>query len=121
MTDCSRKAFAEVELQIIADHQEEPLMGGFVETELLFQLLDKLRIEALRAAVFTCRVGGTGSRSLLAGIGHLRADIARNPTCRLDGFALNFRNQPLHRAARRDLHDGEIHHHDPEQSGDDEQ
>src|SRR5262249_35667222 len=45
-------ALAEVEGRVVADHQEETLVGRLVEAELLLKVLDEFRIEALRTAVF---------------------------------------------------------------------
>src|SRR5262249_34868646 len=45
-------ALAEVEADIVSEHDEEALVGRLVEAELLLQALDELRIEPLRAAIF---------------------------------------------------------------------
>src|SRR3984893_19472578 len=56
-------ALAEIEADVIPQHDEEALIGRLVEAELLFQLLDERGVEPARAAVF--RVDGVGAGAAL--------------------------------------------------------
>ena len=42
---------AKIKNQVVFNHQEKTFMGRFIKSELDFQLLDKFRIQALRAAI----------------------------------------------------------------------
>src|SRR4029077_1231991 len=50
-TDVAEITLAEIEADVVPQHDSEALIGRLVEAELLFELLDKFRIEALRAAI----------------------------------------------------------------------
>src|SRR5690606_24775085 len=49
--DVAEIALAEIEADIVPQHQEEALGGWLVEAELLFKLRDELRVKALGAAI----------------------------------------------------------------------
>ena len=83
-------------------------MRRLVEAELHLELLDELRIETLRAAVFRCR--GVDLRAALRRAA--RAEIAARARARDAGAgagvgARQLRDHPLDRAAG-----GELHHHE---------
>ena len=64
-------ALAEIEPQIVPQHQREAFMRRLVEAELLFQLCDKSGVEALRAAIlrrhgFDLRAGLASTRPEVA-------------------------------------------------------
>ncbi len=50
--DVAEVALAEIEARVVPQHQAEALQRRLVEAELLLELLDELRVEPLRAAVF---------------------------------------------------------------------
>ena len=54
--DIAEVALAEIKQQVVLQHQEEALVGGLVEAELLLELLDKLRIKTLGATVLWRRL-----------------------------------------------------------------
>ena len=117
--DVAEIALAEIEAGIVPDHLEEALVGRLVEAELRFELLDELRVEALRAAIAGRGVAGT--RACAAGA--LRAEIASAAGDARGGagiLPLQLRDDALHRAAGRELHDHEGDEHDPEDRRDHE-
>src|SRR6185436_11833928 len=114
-------ALAEIEHQEVLQHQEEALVSWFVETELLLQLLDKLGIETLGAAIF--RGGGVDRRAALSAAA---AEVTALPGTRNARACPGVRagklgDNPLHRSSRRKLHHDERHEHDAEQRRDHEQ
>ena len=114
---------AEIEPQIVPHHQQEAFVQRLVEAELLFQLLDKFRVEPLRAPVFA-GIGG-GARAglqgcLRAGAGFAAAGAA-DPRGGAHIRAGQLGDDLFHRSAGGELHDSEINHHDPEQGRDDQQ
>src|SRR5207249_4685467 len=107
----AEEAGAEIEGDVVADHQQKALERRLVEAILLFELLDQRRIEAPRSPV----TGVTGD-----GLGLEFAGAAADPLGGAHSAALEPRDQLLDRAARRGLHDHEIDHHDREQGRDDQ-
>ena len=115
-------ALAEIEAGIVPDHQAEALIGRLVEAELLFEAGDELRIETLRAAVFRGHRGFAARHALLvvAAAGEIAAasaELGRGA----DIGAGELGDQPLNRAAWRELHDDERHQHDAKHGGDDQE
>jgi hypothetical protein len=113
----AEEALAEVERQVAAEHQEEALVRGAVETVLALQALHELGVEALGAAVATAlpRPGvaaTTAAAEVGAGAGVAGGGVA--------AAAGDLADRLLHRATRRQLHDGEVREHDPEQRRDDQ-
>src|SRR5205823_804923 len=99
-------ALAEIEPDVVPQHQEEALVRGAVEAELLLQACDEFRIEPLRAAVFGRNTGDLAAAGLSA-----RAEIAALPAGQA-GFCAGRgpgqdRNDALDRAAGRELHHDE--------------
>src|SRR6185295_13372577 len=93
--DVAEVAVAEIECEIVPHHQQEALVNRLVEAELLLELLDEFRIDALAADL-------THARS---------ADPRR---C-FDVGSLDLRDHPLDRPPRRELDDRESHEHDSDQ------
>jgi hypothetical protein len=116
----AEKALAEIERGEIPQHQEEALVGGLVEAELLLQAFDEFRIEPLRAAILRGDVGTADRLPLPARreIAALRTGDARG---RAGVGAGNLRDDLLDRPAGRELHDHERDQHDPEQGRNHEQ
>ena len=117
--DVAEIALAEIEAREIPHHQREALRRRLVEAELLFQALDEIGIEPLRAAIF--RIDGVGRRADLAA----RAPKSPPPPEIRDSAAGvgagELRDHALDRPARRELHDHEGHEQDPEQRRDHQQ
>src|SRR5438105_6927995 len=61
-TCIAKITLAEIEADVIPQHQEEALVGRLIEAELLLQLFDEFRIEPLRAAIFRRYVAALGTR-----------------------------------------------------------
>ena len=119
--DVAEIALAEIEAQIIPQHQEEALVRGPVEAELLFQALDEFRIEPLRAAVFRShRIDRAAALRGPAGA-EIAARRARDARGGAGIGAGQLRDHPLDRSAGRELHDHERNQHDAEQGRDHEQ
>src|SRR5262249_53758026 len=113
-------ALAEIEAEVIPHHDEEALVGGLIEAELLLQLLDERGIEPARAAIFG--VDGVGAGTAL----HLpaRTEIPARTADAGGGAGLRaaeLGDDVLDRSARRELHDNEGRQHDAEQGRDHEQ
>ncbi len=113
------EALAEIEGQVVAQHDEEALVHRLVEAELLLQFRDELRVQPLGAAIASRRPLLLG-RGLGAG-----ADLGARPAaeaCRgLDRGALQPGEDLLDRAAGGRLDDQEVEDHDPEQRRDHQQ
>ena len=92
-------------------------MRRLVEAELLLELLDELRVEALRAAIARGRGVGGASRLALRAARKIAAAAGNARGC-ADILPLQLGDDPLDRAAGRELHDGEGDEHDPEQGRD---
>src|SRR5262249_29851731 len=112
---------AEIEPQIVPQHQEKALVGRLVEAELLLQALDEFRVEALGTAVFGGhRVDGGAAAGLPP-----RAEIAaRRPGDARGRSGVGPRELGDHafdRPARGELHHHERDQHDAEQRRDHEQ
>ena len=117
--DVAEIALAEIEAREIPQHQREAFRRRLVEAELLFQALDEIGIEPLRAAVF--RPDGIAGRAGLAARAEIAAGRARNPRGAAGVGAAELRDHALHRPARRELHHHERHEQDPEQGRDHQQ
>jgi hypothetical protein len=120
--DVAEIALAEIEARVVPQHQAEALQRRLVEAELLFELLDELRVEPLRAAIF--RVDALVADAALAArhaaevaAGAPAGDARRG----VDVGALQLRDHPLDRPARRELHHDEADRHDADHGRDDEQ
>ena len=116
--DVAKIAVAEIEARIVPEHLEKAHIGGLVEAELLFQALDEFGIETLRAAIFGIEVHLGGA------VGALGAEVSTGTgdARGCAGVAAGeLRDHAFHRAAGRELDDGEGHQHDPKDSGDHEQ
>ena len=115
--DVAEIALAEIEAGKIPHHQRKALRRRLVEAELLLELLDEIRIEPLRAAVF--RIDGIGGG---AGLRRPRAEIAaggaRYARGRAGIRAGELRDDALDRPAGRELHDHEGDEQDAEQCRD---
>src|SRR5580700_5070370 len=116
--DVAKIALAEIEAQIVAEHDEKALIGRLVEAELLFQAFDEFRVEPLGAAIFRIDVA---LRALHAAARAEVAGGAGNARGRPGIAAGELRDDALHRPAGRELHHDERHQHDPENRGDHEQ
>ena len=112
--DVAEIALAEIEADIVPQHNAEALIGRLVEAELLFQLLDEFRIEPLRAAVF--RRHGVDARAALhqAAAAEVAAGRAGNARGRAGVGAGELGDHLLDRPAGRELHHDERHQHDAE-------
>src|SRR5262249_59750830 len=71
-------ALAEIEAQIVPQHEEEALVGWLVEAELLLQALDEFRVEALRATIFRARRVHRGAAAGLTARTEIAAGRARD-------------------------------------------
>src|SRR5262249_56590009 len=60
--DIAKVALAEIKQQEVLDHQQEALVRRSVEAELLFQPLDEIGVQSLRAAVFGGGIAARGAR-----------------------------------------------------------
>jgi hypothetical protein len=115
------EAGAEIEGQIVAHHDEEALMGGLVEAELLLDAGDQRRVQPLSAAIFDVLAAAlAGQFGQAAGRAHVAARAAAEA-----GGGARVRTGQLgdhlfHRPARGHLHDGEVDHQDAEQGRDDQ-
>src|SRR5262249_29724739 len=95
---------AEIESREIPHHQGEAFRRWLVEAELLFQLLDEIRIEPLRSPIFRVDDICGGAR------GTARAEIALaagNTRGAAGVGAGKLRDDALDRSARRELDDQE--------------
>ena len=119
--DVAEIALAEIEADVIPQHDAEALVGRLVEAELLFQLLDEFRIEPLRAAVF--RGHRVDARAALrhAAAAEIAAGRAGNARGRAGIGAGELGDHLLDRPAGRELHHDERHQHDAEHGRDHEQ
>jgi hypothetical protein len=95
-------------------------MHRLVEAELLFQLLDELRIEPLRTPV---PAGDLLAAARLLGLRRQVGTAGRAADARRGVYAgpLKLGQHLLDRAAGGGLHDDEVDHHDPDQRRDDQQ
>ena len=114
--DVAEIALAEIEAGIVPQHQAEALERRLVEAELLLELLDELRVEPLRAAIFR------GDRVAAAAAGWRSTPAKSPPPPAMRAVAetslpWQLRDDPLDRPAGRELHDGEADRHDPDQVG----
>src|SRR3981189_388101 len=75
--DIAEIALAEIEPREIPQHQREAFRRRLVEAELLFQALDEIRIQPLRAAVL--RSDDIAGRADLAARAEIATRGARNP------------------------------------------
>ncbi len=119
--DVAEIALAEIEADVIPQHDEEALIGRLVEAELLLQFLDEFRIEPLRAAVF-----GRHRVHLRAALHHAAAaEIAAGRAGNAGGGAGigagELGDDLFDRAAGGKLHHHERHQHDPKHGGNHEQ
>src|SRR3972149_869868 len=64
---------SEIETRVVPQHQAEALQRRLVEAELLLQLLDEFRIEALGAAVLGVEVGALAEILVGASSGEIAA------------------------------------------------
>ena len=80
-------------------------MGRLVEAELRFELLDELRVEPLRAAIAGGGVAGTRARAAGALPRREVAAAAGDAGGGAGILPLQLRDDALHRAAGRELHD----------------
>ncbi len=108
-----KKAFAEIEANIVPHHLPEARERRLVEAELLVELGDQLRIEPLGAAIF-----GTAVIDSLLGetIG-----AAGQAACGIVGLPGELCDNLFDRAARRELDDGEGNRHDADDGRDHQQ
>src|SRR5690606_12778377 len=93
--DRAEIALAEVEGQVVAEHDEETLMRGLVEAELALELLDESGRQTLGAAVLAAATPAAG----VAGAG----DPVERP-----GLALDPGDHLLDRTARHELDEDEV-------------
>src|SRR5690606_8628523 len=108
--DVAEIALAEIEADIVPQHQEEALGGWLVEAELLFKLRDELRVEALGAAI----ARGRPAR-LEALAGHVGARARSKARVCPAGLPRYLGNHLLDGSARRELYHDEGNEHDAEQ------
>ncbi len=101
------KTLAEIELQIVLHHRNEPFAERLIKAETLFEFFDQLRVETLRAAIF----GRHGSD----GFSGIAARRSGNPRRRLRVCGTELGRHIFDRSSRRQLNEKEIHQHDPEQ------
>ena len=111
--DVAEIAFAEVEAREIPQHQRETFRRRLVEAELLFQALDEIGIEPLRAAILG--IDGVAGCADLTAIAEIAARRAGNPRGAAGIGAGELRDDALHRSARRELHDDKGHEQDAQQ------
>ena len=115
----AEEAGAEVEAHILAHHVEEALQRWLVEAVFLLQPLDQGGVETAGAAVLAG--GGALGDIELGPLADLAGACARDPRRGAHRRPGELRDRLLDRAARRDLDDREIDHHDREQRRDDQQ
>jgi hypothetical protein len=96
-------------------------MRRLVEAELLFQLLDELRVEALRAAILEAAFGGRACACGLPAANFAAARSTANAGRGSNIGALQLGQHPFHRAARGKLDDRKRNQHDAEQRRDHQQ
>ena len=112
-------ALAEIEAQVIPQHDEKALIGRLVEAELLLQVPDEGRVEPLCAAIsgigaaLRARGAGAGEYVAIGGTG--------NAPHRAGSGARELGDDVFHRSARSELHHHERHQHDSEDRRDHEQ
>ena len=109
---------SEIEPRVIPDEKQEALMRRLVEAELLFEILDDLRVEALRAAIARrTRVEISGSCVWAIGL----AAAAIEPVGRRYVGAGELRNRLFDRTARSELDHQKGDQHDSENCGNDQE
>jgi hypothetical protein len=81
-------ALPEIEHGVALEHQEETLMRRLVEAKLLFQLLDELGVEALRAAILETAFGGCARACCLSAANLATAGATANARRGADVCAL---------------------------------
>src|SRR6185312_373986 len=118
--DIAEIALSEVKADVVPEHQRKALVGRLIEAELLFELLDELGIETLRATVLRAR-----RVDLRGPLRHAAAAevTSRRPgnTRRCAGFSTGqLGNHLFDGPAGRELHHDECHKHDPEHRRDHE-
>ena len=96
--------FAEIEREVVLDHQPEALMGRLVEAIHLLDAFDQLRRQPFGTAIVSA------TDSIGAAAGKTAAGTA-------GGDPLQFRQGLFHRAARGGLDDDEIQQQNAEQGG----
>ena len=117
--DVAEIALAEIEAREIPHHQRETLRRRLVEAELRLELLDELRIEPLRAAVF--RIDGIGGGADLGPCAEIAAGGARYARAAPVSAPESCAMHALDRPAGRELHDHERDEQDAEQCRDHQQ
>src|SRR5690606_30881839 len=95
----AEEALAEIEGQIIADHQRKAFQRRLVEAELALQILDQLRRQASRAAILAGAVAAAIPSGLAVGALRLLAAAAGDARRGIDGGAPDFRDHAFDRAA----------------------
>ena len=101
--DVAEIALAEIEAGIVPEHHAEALERRLVEAELLLQLGDEFRVEALRAAIFRRAFAAAVGAAAAAGIAAAAADAVAG----VAALAGQLGDDLLDRPARRELDDGE--------------
>src|SRR5262249_25817804 len=98
--DGAEIALAEIEARVIPDHQQQACGRRLVEAELLLQLLDEIRVEPLRAAIF--RIDGVAAGADLSRRALREITAARNARAAAGVGARELRNDAFDRATWRE-------------------
>src|SRR5690606_25280907 len=106
--DIAEIAATEIESQIVPQHLAETFQRRLVETELLFQIGDELRVQPLRAAIF-----GIDRAAVDSALPEIAA-TARKAVESVAALSGKLRDHPLDRTAGGELNDGEGNGHDAE-------
>ena len=113
-------ALAEVEAQVVPEHEKKALVGGLVEAELLLQAFDEFGIEPLCTTIFgvDIELPARLQRPARAEVAAGRAGNARGRPGVVSG---QLGDDAFDRPAGRELHHDERYQHDPEDGRDHEE